>query len=317
MTRVLITGGTGFIGAYLARDCLRRGDEVTILARAGSTPWRLADLTGRLRIETIEPCDTRGLVRLVAELRPERVFHLAATTRIAERLAMTDLSHAMINNFEPLQALVDALRRLDSRPVVVRAGTLAEYGQAPRIHQPDAPECPQDAYGFSAVAGTHLLRMARDRLGLPAVTARLCLTYGGGQSGDFLIPDMIRKGLDGISPRLRRPLARRDLMHVADVVAALQVIAGHAATLPPVVAVSTGQPVPMQAVAEIIAGILAGRSSVTRNIVDDPDEPQTLSCHPSPELLDLGWQPKVALNKGLRETVTWEAAARPAQELSA
>lgn len=313
MTRVLITGGAGFIGSHLARDCLRRGDQVTILTRAGSDPWRLADLRGRIRVEAVEPCDTRGLVHLVGQIRPQRVFHLAAATRIAERVAMTDLSHAMISNFEPLRTLIDALRRLDQPPkAVVRTGTLAEYGQAACIRQADSPERPDDAYGFSAVAGTHLLRMARLRLGLPAVTARLCLTYGGGQSGDFLIPDMIRKGLDGNSPRLRRPHARRDLIHVSDVVAALQLVADNAATMPPVVAVSTGQAVPMQAVAEIIAGLLAGRSPAPREIVDDPAEPQTLSCAPSPELLDLGWRPAVPLNKGLRDTVNWEVAARPA-----
>lgn len=312
MARVLITGGTGFIGAHLARDCLARGDEVTVLARPGSDPWRLADVRDRIALVRARPLETREIAAAVLGARPERVFHLAAATRIPARDDLSDLGDAIAANVAPLRVLLDAVRRLDRPPqAVVRAGTLAELGESDRVLDPDAAERPQNGYGLSALMGTHLLRLARARLGLPAVTARLCLTYGGDQSADFLIPDLIRKTLAGIPVHLQRPQARRDLLHVSDCVAALQAAADHAAALPPVIAVSTGRPFRMGQVAAMIAALTGDgppHRPPAQTVPAAADAAHVVSCRPSPELAGTGWRPRIGLARGLRRTIAWEQA---------
>jgi len=319
MARVLITGGTGFIGSHLVRDCLSRGDEVTVLTRPGSDPWRLADVLDRIALVHVRPLDARETASAVLRASPERVFHLAALTRVPARDDLSDLDDAITGNVQPLRVLLDALRRLDRQPLAfVRAGTLAELGERDRILDPDEAEAPRDAYGLSALMGTHLLRLARARMDLPAVTARLCLTYGGDQSPDFLIPDLIRKGLTGIPAHVRRPLAQRDLIHVSDCVAALQAVAGHAASLPPVVAVSTGRPLPMGQVAGMIAALIDGDGTPSLRPSVPPDAAHVVSCRPSAELSALGWQPRTGLAQGLRRTIEWERSRNiPLQEQSA
>jgi len=319
MARVLITGGTGFIGSHLVRDCLSRGDEITVLARPGSDPWRLADVLDRITLILALPLDARETAAVVLRVRPERVFHLAAMTRSPARDDLSDLDEAITSNVRPLQVLLDALRRLDRPPLaVVRTGTLAELGETERVLAPHEAEHPRDGYGLSALMGTHVLRIARARMDLPAVTARLCLVYGGDQSSDFLVPDLICKGLSGIPTHVRNPLAQRDLIHVADCVAALQAVADHAASLPPVVAVSTGCPLPMGQVAGLIAALIDNREA-TPSLPPVPAEaPQVLSCRPSPELSALGWRPRVGLAEGLRQTIEWERSRNiPPQEQSA
>lgn len=297
MTRTLITGGTGFIGSHLVRDCLRRGDEVTILGRPDSDTWRLDGVLDRVALERLDPRDPAALRAMLARLRPQRVFLLAAATRFDRRDGLRDMDRALRANVEPLRILLDELAAMAEPPrAVIRAGTLAEISTA----QND----PGSIYGLSVLMGTHLLRIWREWTGIASVTARLSLTYGGDQSTAFFVPGAIADALSaGLVPP-RRPDALRDLLHVDDAVAALQLIADHAADLPAVVNVSTGAPHRLGDVTAIIADI-AGQSLM----VDAGGEggSDIVSAPPAPELTALGWAPRVALSDGLAQVFDWES----------
>lgn len=310
MTHTLITGGTGFIGAHLVRDCVARGDTVTVIARPGSDPWRLSDVAGRIDLVTLAPDDRDGLAGLVTRTRPDQVFHLAAQTRFARKPGCTDLDRAIACNVAPLRLLLDVLDAADHPPrCLIRAGTLAELGEADQIHVPGGSEHPSGTYGLSALIGTHMLRLARPDLRFAVVTARLSLTYGGDQNGDFLIADTIRKTLSGRPVDLARPNAERDLMHVDDTVAALQTAARHADRLPATIVVSTGQPVRMSHLCQTIRSLVSGAPVGAQGTVPSDGRPDgRLSSHPSPELLALGWHPRVPLRTGLGQAIAWERA---------
>lgn len=315
MAEVMITGGTGFIGSHLVRDCLARRDRVTIISRPGSDPWRLAGVAAKIDLVRLHPLDTAGLARLVRQVRPRHVFHLAAATRLAGGDA-SDLTHAMAANLAPLQALLEVLDAADPPPEsLVRTGTLAELGEAPVILTEDARERPTTAYGLSALMGTHLLRMTSPGRSYAAVTARLSLTYGGDQDRSFLVADCIAKALDGVPLKIRRPGSERDLLHVDDVVAALQLIARHAGRLPDQVSVSTGRPVRMANLCRIIRSAVTGSPGPDRFLSDAPHPlAGRLSCHPSPALRALGWRPALPLDRGVAQVVAWERAARHHQD---
>ena len=77
MTRALVTGATGFVGANLVRRLVADGAEVHAVARAGSDRWRLAAVP-EARVHEADVTDAAALDAVVAAVRPERVFHLAA-----------------------------------------------------------------------------------------------------------------------------------------------------------------------------------------------------------------------------------------------
>lgn len=296
MTRILITGGTGFIGSHLVRDCLRRGDEVTVIARPDSDTWRLDGILDRITVERLEPRDAQGMRLLLARVQPDRVFLLAAATRFDQRDGLRDMDRALRANVEPLRIMLDELAAMTTPPkAVIRSGTLAEISTARRE--------PGSIYGLSVLMGTHLLRIWREWTGVPSVTARLSLTYGGDQSTDFFVPGAIADALSGGLAPPNRPDAMRDLLHVDDAVGALQLMAEHAATLPAVVNVSTGAPHRLGDVAALIADI-AGQpisAGAERAGADD-----IVSAPPSPELAALGWAPRVTLQDGLAQVFDWE-----------
>src|SRR5438045_1326218 len=77
MQKILLTGGTGFVGANLLRALLARGDEVHLIVRAQSDFWRIADVKEKCAMHVVDIADTAALAALFADVRPEVVYHLA------------------------------------------------------------------------------------------------------------------------------------------------------------------------------------------------------------------------------------------------
>lgn len=307
MARILITGGNGFIGAELVRRCVARGDEVTVLVRPESDVTRLSGCFGDLRCHRVRLVDRDALAGVFAAARPETVFHLAATTRFETDPALGDLDRAVECNVTPLFRVVQAAATAAEPPKrFIRTGTIAEYGEIEAPFSEAAREAPTSVYGAAQVAGTQFLCALRARLPFPAVTARLALTYGPGQSQEFMVPGTIRALLSGAQAELRRPADRRDLIHVDDAVSGLLAVEAGAETCPPVINIASGHHHSILSVAFLIARRL-GRD-VDALLLGAQDEEVTLCCDPALAAKTLGWAAKIGLETGLERTVDWEAA---------
>ncbi len=302
MGRILITGAGGFIGSHLARACLDRGDDVTALARPGSDLARIADITGKIDVRRAEFGEGTGLQAVIAATRPEVIFHCAMRTRIPERPDLGDMIAAMQENVLPLINLLSAAAGADHPPgVVVRTGTIAEFDPTQ-----DAPA--DSAYGCSALAATKVAAGLVRRLPFPAVTARLALTYGPGQSDSFLIPSTIRKLLAGDRIDLRRPRDRRDLIHVSDAVGGLLAIARRPDAAGPVVDIASGHAPEMSEVVRTIAELTGTGPDRIRHHTPR-GRPHVLCAEPDGMRDRLGWTARFPLRQGLERTVEWERRA--------
>src|SRR5438270_6119388 len=95
MKRVLITGGTGFVGANLARSMLADGHEVHLLVRPHHAPWRIAQLAGHVHLHRAELADVEGVRTAVQAARPDWIFHLAVYGAYPDQ---ADLPHMIQTN---------------------------------------------------------------------------------------------------------------------------------------------------------------------------------------------------------------------------
>lgn len=178
--KVVITGGTGFIGKKLAQRLLARGsligpdgtdtaiDELVLFDVAEPVPSLRPD--NRLRVVTgdiADPATVRGLI----DKRTGSVFHLAA---VVSGQAEADTDIGLRVNLDGTRAVLEACRALGTRPRLVFASSLAVYGgDMPPAVSDDTPLTPQTSYGVQKAVG------------------------------ELLVNDYSRKGfIDGRSPRL-------------------------------------------------------------------------------------------------------------------
>ncbi len=307
MSRVFITGAAGFLGSYLAKRCLEQEDEVHALVRPGSSLHRLSAVRDKIVFHRFDLADRKSLENSFREVRPECVYHFAIRTRWREEKGLSDAIGSVRVELLNLLNLLAVAQATDPSPdVLIRAGSLAEYGPGPTPFRESQREEPIDTYSSVLVAGTHYSKMLRSRLSFPVITARFALLYGPGQSEQFFIPNLIQRSLSGLTTRVARPDDRRDLLYIDDAVDALLQLAQDPLRVPAVVNVSTGVAPKMSEVAEIIleaTGVDRSLVHFEKNKVKGGIA-ELLGC---PDLIheQLGWQACVSLSEGVGHTVDW------------
>jgi UDP-glucose 4-epimerase len=308
-TRVLVTGGTGFVGSHLVRRLVvGKDNDVHIIARLDSPTWRIDDLLEQLTIWRGDLIDRSFVGQCLAECRPEVIYHLAADTR--SRSTGGDISgveSSLEINVRATYRLLDILNQ-GAWPVrrFIRTGGLEEYGCGPYPHIESQREWPVSAYSASQVAATHYCIMLQPYLRFPVVTIRLALVYGPAQSAQFFIPSLIVHCLKGCNFNMTSGKQTRDLLYVDDAVEALLRSSLASGLEGQIINVGSGKGYRMIDVAQAIC--TAAKSHIGLEVGSAPErtiEVQQLICNPNKAKLLLDWSAQTELATGLASTVEW------------
>ena len=183
MTRVLISGATGFIGTHLARAAVSQGYEVTCLVRR-SSPWRRLEVL-RVRRVSGDVTDRDSLAAAIQE--QDVVFHLAGCLKAFQAGRFYEINEQGTRN------VAEACAAQSTPPVLVVVSSLAAVGpSAPgRPRREGDPPSPVSHYGRSKLAGENVAREFADRV--PTTIVRPPSVFGEG---------------DPATRELYRPIAR-------------------------------------------------------------------------------------------------------------
>jgi GDPmannose 4,6-dehydratase len=178
MKKALITGITGQDGSYLAEYLLDRGYEVHGLVRRAAIEdpahrmSRIISIADRLRLHSGVIDNYASLYRVVALIRPDEFYHLAAQSFVAESFE-DSFSTLNVNIFGTLNALA-AVRELAPECRFYFAGSSEMFGKVQESPQNEkTPFYPRSPYGISKVAGFDLTRNYREAYGVFAVSGIL------------------------------------------------------------------------------------------------------------------------------------------------
>ena len=226
--RVLVTGGTGFIGRRLVRLLVEeyRPAAVTCLVKTPVTPLERAALEA-FRDQGVRLIEGDLLARPVAaEPAPavDVVFHLAANIK-------TDApEEALRVNDEGTERLLDWLAGVARGARIVYASSIAVHDcvAEPTGIVETSPLTPRTAYGRTKLRGEEILRERAPHDGYSWTTLRLPTVYGPGQKPDGLFDQLIKRAERGsLLGRLDWP-GRTSIVHVDDVAAAMIELASRA-----------------------------------------------------------------------------------------
>jgi len=223
--RILVTGGSGFIGRFLLRSAVERGHEAvgTFLNREELDA--IPDLPNGVRWEPLDLRQRASVDRLVDALRPDAVFHLGAQA-YAGRAWQAPVETFETNVLGTIY-LYEALRRSPPSNGVFLASSAAAYGVVER--QPTTEDTllrPVNPYGVSKACQDMLSMQYAANFGLRIVRGRLFITTGPGKTGDALndfaqrVAAIERTGRPG-KLRVGNLDVRRDISDVRDIVRAI------------------------------------------------------------------------------------------------
>lgn len=231
--RVLLTGHTGFKGAWLALWLHQLGAHVVGIALPPQSQPNLFSLADIGAITESHFCDLRdpaALAAIVRQSKPEVVFHLAAQALV--RPSYKDPIGTFATNTLGTAHLLDALRDLDSVRATVAVTTDKVYRNKEHCYPyREADELGgHDPYSASKAAAELVIDCYRDAFlkeqGVALASARAGNVIGGGDwSEDRLIPDAIRAWSSGQILDIRRPDAIRPWQHVLEPLAGYMALA--------------------------------------------------------------------------------------------
>jgi CDP-glucose 4,6-dehydratase len=326
--RVLLTGHTGFKGAWLSVMLAELGAEVSGFAlppEPGPTAYDLLDVPHRLAEDRYADLrDAAAVQAAVAETRPQMVFHLGAQAIVSRGLR--DPRGTFRTNVEGSVNLLDALARRGNGAdaIVVTSDKVYRPGAAGHRHTEDDALGGGDPYSASKAACEHAVDAYRHLPtdGLRAIaTVRAGNVIGGGDfAEDRLIPDLVRADQAGRPVQLRRPSATRPFQHVLDVLVGYILAAEHIAAGDPKRAFNFGPADGELAVAEMIktAEAALGRP-LAKEVMPDPpfEEANRLALDSGLATRVLGWQPRNDIRQGVAMTFGWYRAWQERQDMAA
>jgi CDP-glucose 4,6-dehydratase len=318
--RVLVTGHTGFKGAWLTLWLAHVGARVVGLARRPPTEPSLYALA-RVGDDVVDlECDVRdfdGVRGAVAEHAPQVVFHLAAQPLV--RRSFADPRETYETNVLGTVNVLEAVREAGGVEVVVNVTSdkCYENREWEWAYREDEPLGGHDPYSSSKACAELVTAAYRRSFGTRVASARAGNVFGGGDwAQNRLVPDLMRAAEKGVPVRLRNPGSVRPWQHVLNPLSGYLMLAERAHEDAAFAdAWNFGPPDDDARSVRWIAERLG--ASWEHDGGEHPHEARALKIDSSRARERLGWRPRWSLEEGLRRTTAWHAALRGGEDMRA
>ncbi len=297
MPRLVITGGSGFIGSAIVRAFLRAGWQVGVILRRNSDTWRLDPIPGWTALRAPSLTDAAGLDS-VTDFAPDAFVHAAWSGVAGSR---RDDAAQFSENLPSLLDSVSLAAASGCRHWI-GLGSQAEYGRIDgKVDESSRPD-PVTAYGKAKLAGSIAGPGLAVNLGMAASWIRIFSTYGPGDSSHWLIPSVIRDFLSHRSPDLTEGKQRWDYLFVEDCAEAILAVATSRAE--GMFNVGSGVTVSIREVVEAIRDRIEGAPAPRFGALPyRGDQGMHLEADIARVTERTGWLPRVGLGDGLARTI--------------
>lgn len=301
--RVVITGAGGFIGANLTRRMISLGHNVHILLHPESNPWRLNEILDQVHVHSVDLKNQAKVSEVISISKPDWIFHLAVHGAYSWQNQDGDiLCTNVLGTMNLLQAAIK-----QGFDAFINTGSSSEYGF--KDHAPKENEWlePNSTYSASKIAASLFCEHQAKSTNTRIATMRLYSVYGPWEEPKRLMPSLLIHGIQGLYPPLTNPDTARDYIYIDDVVDAYLIAAEK---IKPGVGeiFNVGSGI-QTSIAELVSitdqifptrGVPRWGSMPNRNW-----DTNTWVSNPNKLIMDLNWNPKTNLSRGLHLFTEW------------
>lgn len=284
--KVLMTGGSGFLGTYVLSCLARKGIETVLIGR------RRPETEISYFIET-DLLENRELDNIIKSVKPTHLLHLAW---YAEHGKYWD-SMLNLQWVDATVRLSEVFCRCGGRQIVM-AGTCAEYDWNYGYCREDTTIAePSTLYGIAKDSARRMVMGICRNYSIPCIWGRIFIPFGYGEASQRLVPSLIdvfrfRRSPFGVNTR-----AFRDFLHASDAAEAfvtLLVNGGEG-----IFNISSGRPVEIAELVVCLADIMNADPEVIFDMTTERSGDVPLLVGENAKLQSYGWNPKLSLVQGL------------------
>ena len=311
----MVTGGAGFIGSNFVRYWIKKypADKVVVydaLTYAGSLT-SLADLEGSYRFVHGDIADSEAVVSALRENKTEVVVNFAAESH--NSLAIIDPGRFFRTNVMGTQGLLEACRHSDIERFH-HVSTCEVYGDldldSPHSFTESSPYLPRTPYNASKAGADHAVRAYHLTYDVPISITNCSNNYGRYQFPEKVIPLFVTNALDDMPlPLYASTQNRREWIHALDHSSAIEAVIRRG-RVGETYHVGTGIEKSIEEIADLVIEALSKPASLKTLVPDRPSHDRRYLLDSSKIRTELGWEPEVGFEDGLRDVIEWYALNR-------
>ena len=294
--KILITGGTGFIGYHLARACLKKGFVVKSLStkkpiknrKLKKVKYLICDISDKKKLNRLLDHDFNYIVNLAGY-----VDH-------------TNKKKTRKSHYNGCKNL--ALFFLNSRiEKFIQIGSSIEYGKinSPQKENINNKQKTYSIYGTSKLLSTKFLLHLNDKFNFPATILRLYLVYGPNQDTNRVIPITIKNALNDNKFDCSSGLQLRDFIYIDDLVKAILKTLSNKKIDGEILNIASGKPIKIKDIIMKICKFVGRGNPQFGKIQFRKDEINRLFPSIVKAKKLLRWKPTININLGLKKTIKY------------
>jgi GDP-4-dehydro-6-deoxy-D-mannose reductase len=298
--RVLITGGTGFVGTHLIQLLKSRNYSIAVVASGGGS-----SAEGGVEYHELDIRDRDGVYSSVREVNPHQIFHLAGISAIDASWEDPRLTFEV--NVLGAYNLFEAAMSQKSAPRILNVSTSQVYAPAAGMLSEDTVIGPDNPYAASKVMAELLMVQYRRHTAGGIITARSFNHTGPGQAANFVLPSIAKQFVE-IELKMRPPRlslgnieVMRDFTDVRDTVRAYCMLLDSGRT-GEVYNVCSGYAVRLAEVIQVFESVVGIKVTIeTSPERVRPNEVIHICGDPRKIQRETGWRREIPLEKTIRD----------------
>jgi len=296
--KILILGGTGFIGKYLVKSSLLQGWDVTSvnykknICLDDNVICHQIDLNNLSELYKIANIEYDYIVNLAGYIDHSNYFNGGVSV--------------INNHLNILYNIVNSISRKNLKRFI-QIGSSDEYGNIP-APQSESMQCmPFSPYSYSKLSATNFLLMLNLNENFPVTIIRPFLVYGPEQGINRFLPQLIKACFNRIDNfNMTKGEQLRDYCYITDVINAIIMILNSDKFIGEIVNVGSGIPISIKSITELVCNIIGiNQNAIENNLQYKENENMALYADISKIYKAIGWAPLISINEGLALTINY------------